>query len=184
MSTRLYELRRDHQRLRPHVHELRVAADWVGVAPVGALAAAVRSCTLFLTDHLVEHLAAEERILYPAFEAAVGSVDASLTMRHDHRQVRRLTTELVRLEKRLAHSEPTGTLPEDLARDLRRVLYGLFAVLELHQAKETDEYLAVLEDVLDDAGDEDLTRRFRTVDGTEQARRGRISSRARRSRLR
>lgn len=56
-------------------------------------------------------------------------------------EVGKLTEELVALRAALAH-EPLGATN---ANDLRRVLYGLYALVSVHFAKEEEIYLPILD---------------------------------------
>jgi Hemerythrin HHE cation binding domain len=62
-------------------------------------------------------------------------------MSRDHVEVGRLTDELASLRSEL--SRPT--LGEAPAKALRRVLYGLYALVKLHFAKEEEIYLPLLD---------------------------------------
>jgi hypothetical protein len=53
-----------------------------------------------------------------------------------------LTHELGGLRDRLAAS---SAVPNELARELRRVLYGLYALVKVHFAKEEEIYLPLLD---------------------------------------
>lgn len=134
-------LREEHAELRPQLEALRATADQVGTAPRAALAKAVSACHSFLADHLLVHAQAEEAALYPAVEQALGCAGATDTMKLDHAEVRRLTGRLDHLRQRLS----VGGLENGEERELKMVLYGLYAVVTLHLQKEEDAYLPVLE---------------------------------------
>jgi hypothetical protein len=71
----------------------------------------------------------------------MGASDATATMSRDHVEVGRLTEELTRLRDRLA-----GNAPGDAdAAALRRLLYGLYALVRVHFAKEEEVYLPLLD---------------------------------------
>jgi hypothetical protein len=72
----------------------------------------------------------------------MGASAATATMSRDHVEVDHLTHELGRLRDRLARS---SAMPNELARELRRVLYGLYALVKVHFAKEEEVYLPLLE---------------------------------------
>jgi hypothetical protein len=69
-------------------------------------------------------------------------------MSRDHVEVHRLTESLRELRVRL----DAGEASDELYRDLRRVLYGLYVVVRLHFAKEEEVYVPLLESRLDDSG--------------------------------
>jgi len=141
MTTLTQPLRDEHQELMPHIERLRVAADAIGEAPPREQHKLVDESYRFLTHHLIPHAAAEEHALYPVIGRVIGSVDATRTMSRDHVEIGRLTEELGALRARLAE----GRLTPDQTRALRSVLYGLYAVVRLHFAKEEEVYLPLLE---------------------------------------
>lgn len=142
-------LREEHRGLLPSIELLRTAADAVGSAPPEELLARVRFAHEFLAGHLIVHATAEDEALYPVVDELLGA-PVTATMRRDHVEVARLTAELTELAGRLDVSGPS----EADARELRRVLYGLYAVVRLHFAKEEEVYLPLLDERLDtrDAG--------------------------------
>jgi iron-sulfur cluster repair protein YtfE (RIC family) len=142
MASLTQSLRDEHRDLRPHIETLHLAADAVGTAAPERLQQQVEEAYGFLTQHLIPHAHAEDEALYPVVARLMGAPEATATMRRDHVEVGRLTEELHGLRRALATSEvPT---PE-LERALRRVLYGLYAVVTLHFAKEEEVYLPLLD---------------------------------------
>ncbi len=139
-------LRDEHRELLPHVELLRSAADHVGAVPPARLEAELDNVLDFLVGHLIPHAQAEDAALYPVVEKAMGAPGAADTMRRDHVEVVRLTEELAQIRGRIAAQAPSA-----YELDLRRVLYGLYAVVELHFAKEEEVYLPVLDAWLDAA---------------------------------
>ncbi len=71
----------------------------------------------------------------------IGGADPTAPMSRAHVEIRRLAGMLTRLVDELPEDRPT---PAEL-RDLRRVLYGLHAVLRLHFAQEDESYLSLFE---------------------------------------
>lgn len=135
-------LRAEHRHLLPHVEQLAAAGDAVGGAPVAELQADVEAAYEFLTEHLIPHATAEDAVLYPVVDRLVGTrgdTHATDTMRRDHVEVVRLTERLGGLRDRLRD----GAGEEE--DELRRVLYGLHAVVSLHFAKEEEVYLPLLD---------------------------------------
>jgi iron-sulfur cluster repair protein YtfE (RIC family) len=144
MPATMAPLRAEHRELLPHIEELRVAAEAVGTAPPERVVALVDRCGSFLTDHLIPHAKAEEAALYPVVQKVMGAPRATATMSRDHQEVGRLAAELQDLRARLA----AGTVDGSLAADLRRVLYGLYALVKVHFAKEEEVYVPLLEERL------------------------------------
>ena len=141
MATVTQPLRDEHKELIPHIVALRAAADAVGEVPPDALRTAVDAAYDFLAHHLIPHAQAEERALYPVVGKVLGAPEATNTMSHDHVEVGRLTNELRDLRAAIGSAAPTAAL----ARDLRRVLYGLYGIVNLHFAKEEEVYLPILD---------------------------------------
>lgn len=141
MSAVTQPLRDEHRELIPHIEALLAAADAVGEAPPGAVRAAVDAAHDFLVHHLVPHAEAEERALYPVVAKLLGAPEATHTMARDHVELRELTARLGALRQQLG----TGSLPAEQARALRRVLYGLYALVHVHFAKEEEVYLPILD---------------------------------------
>ena len=137
-------LRDEHKELFPHVEQLRLAADSIGVVPVETTREDVTAAHAFLSRHLIPHAEAEDAALYPVVARVMGAPEAPATMRRDHVEVGRLTAELETLRDHLT----TGELDAILARDLRRVLYGLYTLVGVHFAKEEEVYLPLLDERL------------------------------------
>lgn len=147
-------LRLEHRELRPEIDAIRDVADSVGTAAEPELRAALANAQAFLTRHLVPHARAEEAVLYPAVETAMGAPRATDTMRREHTEVVSLIGSLGR---ELVDETPiTG----DRVRRLRAVLYALHAIVALHFAKEEELYLEVLDRTLDEAASRDLFERL------------------------
>ncbi len=142
MTSVMQPLHDEHHELFPRLELLRVAAEGVGTVPLPVLREEVDAAIDFLAHSLLPHAEAEERVLYPIVGEALGSPRATATMSRDHTEVLRRTHELQSVAVRIPHATDT-----DL-RNLRRVLYGLYAVVELHFAKEEEIYLPVLESYL------------------------------------
>jgi hemerythrin-like domain-containing protein len=158
----LEALRREHAELRPHVEGLRVAGDAVALPSARDAFELVNDAWRFVSEHLLVHAEAEERTLYPAFAKATGSPEAGRLMTIDHEAIHQLAAELGVLRRALADHDTIG---RDLADDLRRVLYGLYALVRCHFDKEEAVMLPVLEARLrpDDANE--LLHRLHRVKG-------------------
>ena len=142
MATITQPLRDEHKELFPHIERLRTMADATGTTPLPELRRGVDEAYSFLTRHLIPHAQAEERALYPVVDSLLGAPNATATMSRDHIEIGRLTEELGALRLRLAQ---VTAIDEGLARDLRRVLYGLYALVRVHFAKEEEIYLPLLD---------------------------------------
>lgn len=142
MPASMTAFRDEHRELLPEITALRTTADSIGSVAPDELALAVADRLRFLDEHLRPHALAEDEVLYPEVARVMGSADSTATMRRDHVGVMELTEELQRMSEAL-HD---GLVDDRRAADLRRVLYGLFAVVSLHFAKEEEVYLPLLEE--------------------------------------
>lgn len=131
----------EHRTLRPDLDRLRVAADQIGTRPAPEALAAVRNVHGFLVDELLPHEEAEDAVLYPVFARVLGGTDPTGTMSRAHTEIAHQVRRLGRL---LDETDPVDPDPEDLM-ELRRVLYGLYAILELHFAQEDEGYLSLVD---------------------------------------
>jgi iron-sulfur cluster repair protein YtfE (RIC family) len=134
-------LRDEHAELRPEVEALARLGDAAGEVPSDELARRLTATSAFLRDHLLVHARAEEAVLYPAVEEAMGRPGVTATMIRDHAEIVQLIRELGEIDAAGRAGHWSG---EDLRR-LRRVLYGLYAILVLHFAKEEEIYLPLLD---------------------------------------
>lgn len=141
MATITQPLRDEHSQLLPEVETLRTAAEAAGTAPQPELRQRVDKAYEFLAHHLIPHALAEDRALYPVVGRVMGAPEATATMSRDHVEVSRLTEELASLRGAVT----AGPVGEGETRNLRRVLYGLYALVRLHFAKEEEVYLPILD---------------------------------------
>jgi len=95
----------------------------------------------FLANHLKPHAEAEDAALYPVVQQVLGSPDATKTMSRDHVEVGRYIEELASLKMGL-----TGdVLSAEQITSSRRVLFGVYALVKVHFAKEKEVYLPILD---------------------------------------
>jgi hypothetical protein len=100
-------------------------------------------------DRLLPHEAVEETMLYPLMAQLLGGEDPTVTMSRAHVEIAHLS----RLLGQLLDDATSDGLSDDELPELRRVLYGLHAVLRLHFAQEDEAFLSLLQD-----GDVDVSR--------------------------
>ena len=131
----------EHKELLPHIEELRIVADSVGDFSPSLLLRGIDKLYDFLMHQLIPHAQAEEETLYPAVAKILGTPQATATMSRDHAEVSDLTGRLHALRSQIASS---GSDP-DKAKELRRLLYGLYTLLKIHFAKEEELYLPMLD---------------------------------------
>jgi iron-sulfur cluster repair protein YtfE (RIC family) len=144
MPTRLQSLRDEHREMLTRLESLRTAADSVGEVPLAVLQSRVARAVEFLTGELLPHADAEERGLYPVVARLMGAPEGTQTMAEDHLEAARLTVELDVLQSELRGP----SLAPPVAQELRRILYGLYALITAHLAKEEKVFFPILEERL------------------------------------
>ena len=131
----------EHRNLLPHIEELRIVAASVGDFSPNLLLRGIDKIYDFLMRQLIPHAQAEEETFYPAVAKILGTPQAITTMSRDHAEVSELIGQLRGLRSQISHSG----FDEDKAKDLRRILYGLYTLLKVHLAKEEEVYLPMLD---------------------------------------
>lgn len=136
-------LRAEHRTLLPHIDAMaRVAREAMTGSP-GVLRSEVGRVLAFMHVHLLPHAAAEDDVLYPAVERAMGASGATATMRREHVEVGRLVEELAAV-----YAAIDERLDLESRVRLTELLYSLHAVVALHFAKEEEIYVPLLEERL------------------------------------
>ena len=120
---------------------LREAADHLGVDADNGLETARRAHRL-LVEQIGPHEVEEDRLLYPVIANALGGTDPTGTMSRAHAEIAKLTAQLGMILDRLQGGSPP---PSDV-RQMQRLLYGLYALLELHFAQEDESFLSLADD--------------------------------------
>ncbi|MGH7732957.1 MAG: hemerythrin domain-containing protein, partial [Gemmatimonadales bacterium] len=92
-----------------------------------------------LVEEVAPHEDAEEAVLYPALARVLGGTDPTGTMSRAHAEI---AHQIHRLGQLLDDVGPEGPDEVDLV-ELRRLLYGLHAVLRLHTLQEEESYLSL-----------------------------------------
>jgi heavy metal translocating P-type ATPase len=125
-------LRAEHDAVLPLIEKIRSSAD--GLSTRSCDLAPVRGLLDRLEGELLPHERADEELLLPLVGRALGGTEATAALSRTHaeieHQVRKLRMLLVGLDRE-------NTQPEDVV-ELRRLLYGLYAVLRLHNAQEEE----------------------------------------------
>ncbi len=132
----------EHASLRPDVARLRTVADALDPSRPAASLAMVKEINRFLVEELGPHEAAEDATLYPVLARVLGGNDPTGTMSRAHVEIAHLIRRLGRV---LDDIGPDGPDNDDII-DLRRLLYGLHAILQLHFAQEDEGYLSLVDD--------------------------------------
>ena len=98
----------------------------------------------FLVDELLPHEKSEDDRVYPLVATLIGGEDPTAPMSRGHLEIARLVRVYSRLLEEIGDDVPDA---EDL-RELRRVLYGLHAILKLHFAQEEELLASLTTDLL------------------------------------
>ncbi len=148
-----------HERLIHHVDEMPAVGAMILTAPIKELRPRLTELSDFLNNLLLPHLEAAEATLYPELERMLQNRHSMAPMRREHAEIRRLVAEFTRLEKAVGDQRPS--IGKTVA--LRRVLFTLYALLEVHLVEEelyipivnhgvTDEAAEVMAAALDHPG--------------------------------
>jgi len=132
-------LRHEHRHLGPLIAGIRPLADGLGEMDPVRARGELEAIRAFLVDDLVPHEQDEDRAVFPLLTQAVGNDDVTAGLHRTHTEIFHLVRFVDRLVRELPESGPG---PEDLT-DLRRLLYGLDAILRLHMAQEEELYLSL-----------------------------------------
>jgi iron-sulfur cluster repair protein YtfE (RIC family) len=139
MNTLTQPLRDEHKELIPHIEKILEVANRIPEAPLEEIRDGLKEVYQFLAYHLIPHAQAEDVALYPAVQKVLGSPDSTRTMTRDHVEVGRYIEQLAELQQEL--------VPRNF-KALQRALYGLYALVKVHFAKEEEVYLPILEERL------------------------------------
>ena len=126
----------EHKEFAPEVLRIRTVADRLGQMTPDETRPELEAVRYFLLERLPEHEEEEEAIVYPVVAEAMGGEDPMSSMNRAHLEIAHLGRIFQQLIEELPEEGPS---PEDLM-DLRRVLYGLHAILRLHFAQEEEAY--------------------------------------------
>jgi len=132
----------EHRFIRADLDHLREVADALDALAPADVMAQVRGIHRMLVDEVQPHEDAEERVLYPALGRYLGGSDPMATMSRAHVEI---AHQIRRLGQLLDDIGPDGPDPVDRT-ELRSLLYGLHAILELHTAQEDESYLSLADD--------------------------------------
>ncbi len=128
-----------HERLLERVNAIPAMADALLGATPGEALASITAMRSFFIGTLVPHMDAAERALYPQLERLFQNRHSMAPMRREHGRIRELVGEFTALVDRDGGSVSLG---RTLA--LRRVLFGLYALLKVHLAEE-EAYLRIVQ---------------------------------------
>ncbi|HET9091919.1 MAG TPA: heavy metal translocating P-type ATPase [Acidimicrobiales bacterium] len=130
----------DHERLRPHLAEIRSIADELEELEPAEARSRLAALERFLVNDLLPHERREQEDFYPVVARLLGGRDPVGAMSRTHVEI----DHLVAMLGRLVHDLGPGGPDDEERRELRRILYGLHAVLILHFAQEDEGYLSMV----------------------------------------
>jgi len=128
--------RREHREFAPELQRLRSVADRLEQMSGPEAIRELETVRVFIAERLPRHEEEEEAAVYPIVASLMGGEDPMSSMARAHVEISHLGRIFQQL---LEDLPPEGPSPEDLL-DLRRVLYGLHAILRLHFAQEEEAY--------------------------------------------
>jgi heavy metal translocating P-type ATPase len=128
--------RAEHREFAPELARVRSVADRLGeLAPEDARRE-LEAVRRFVVERLPQHEEEEEAAVYPVVARLLGGENPMSSMARAHIEISHLARVFRQLLDDLPDAGPTA---DDLV-DLRRVLYGLYAILRLHFAQEEEAY--------------------------------------------
>jgi iron-sulfur cluster repair protein YtfE (RIC family) len=149
MSTLPHVAHEHHERLMTHIEAMPAAGRAILHAPADELHATLGELDGWLNGLLLPHMEAAEATLYPELERMMQNRHSMKPMRREHEEIRRLVGELSRLIRGIGDGRPS--LGGQIA--LRRVLYRLYALLEIHAVEEQMYIPIVRHGITDEASE-------------------------------
>jgi soluble P-type ATPase len=135
-AQRLYA---EHREVRPLVEQVRTVADALNLPPYDLGPA--RALLDDLEVRLLAHERAEEAELLPIMARALGGAETTSGLSRTHAEIDHQVGRLRRTVDDLVGQVD----PEDVT-DVRRLLYGLYAILRLHNAQEEEGAFSLVPD--------------------------------------
>jgi heavy metal translocating P-type ATPase len=125
-------LRVEHDATIAVVEQIRAVADALSTQAPALMAA--QTLLGRLENEVLPHEREDEELLVPLVARALGGSAATAALSRTHAEIEHQVRRLRRLLDELAEGD---VQPEDVV-ELRRLLYGLYAVLRLHNAQEEE----------------------------------------------
>jgi heavy metal translocating P-type ATPase len=139
-SATLARFSAEHRFIHADIDAIRAAADALHSADAACAMGQVRTVHGLLVREVLPHQDAEDEILFPAVSRVLGN-DSTVVMSRAHVEIAHQVRRLGRLLDAIGAEGPD----EADITELRRLLYGLHAILRLHTAQEEEDYLSLLE---------------------------------------
>ena len=128
-------LRAEHESVRRHLEHARQIADSVGYVSVDELDRWLDHAIHTIAHQFLPHAHHEESWLYAGFPDSPGAPSVAALLRRDHLEFAQLVDDL-----KAARANVREPITPEVTRELRRILYGMYAILKLHFATEDDIY--------------------------------------------
>ncbi len=132
-----------HEAVRALVEEVRAVADRAGTP--GGLGE-VRALLGRLETELLPHELAEEERLYPVVARILGGDDPTGAMSRTHAEITHQVWRLRRMLELAGDSTEPSIEPSEAVdpAEVQRLLYGLYAILRLHNAQEEEGMFSLI----------------------------------------
>ena len=135
-------LRDEHAAVRPVVEQVRAVADALDAAVPDLQPA--RALLGRLDDELLPHERAEDKLLYPVIAKALCGADPTGVLSRTHAEIEHQVGRFRRVLTEAEAEVAAGTPDVDDVLELRRLLYGLYAILRLHNTQEDEEAFSLI----------------------------------------
>ncbi len=140
MEPTVETVEQEHEQFLPHLEDIREVADSIGRASVTSLLRRIRDVHDFLAHRLMPHAVAEGRLMLPLVKELAGGREIAVEMNRCHAQLGRLTDQL---ESSMERATREG-MDDEVEAELRRILYGIHAVLSAHLAQAQEVFTAAI----------------------------------------
>ena len=134
----------EHLAIRADLDRLLSVADALGTMERTRAMTEVRAVQKLLVEEVGPHEEAEQEILYPALERVLGGREPTAPMSRAHFEI---AHQIRRLGQLIDDIGVEGPDDEDI-EEIRRLLYGLHAILRLHTLQEEESYLSLGEEAV------------------------------------
>lgn len=141
MTPTAESVKEEHEQFLPYLEDIRKIADSIGRASAKSILGRAGELHEFLAHRLIPHAVAEGRLMLPLVRKLPGGSETAVGMNQCHVELGRLTDELEAAVKR-TRAEGMGGETEN---ELRRILYGLHALLTAHFAQAEEVFTTALE---------------------------------------
>jgi soluble P-type ATPase len=135
----LQRLHAEHTTIRALVEQIRLVADTLDrtTPNLGPATALLEQ----LEGQLLPHERAEQALTFPVVAKALAPRDPTALLERTHADIEHQVT---RLRHLISHADTPPSA--DDVQDLRRMLYGLYAVIRLHNSQEEEEIFSLAPD--------------------------------------